>query len=90
MTKAEITVKGNRLWFGNYLIMHSSVDGKWCVYRVEPAETLGCYKYLEQAIKYCLEADRNTTKFIDCKSVESVESINGEKGVKRIIAWSTR
>ncbi|MDV7706700.1 hypothetical protein [Acinetobacter pittii] len=57
MTKAEVIVKGNRLYVGNYLIMHD-LDGDWCVYKVEPAETLGCYKYLEEAIKYCLEANQ--------------------------------
>ena len=58
MTKAEVIVKGNGIWVGNYLIMQSPVDGEWCVHKVEPAETLGCYKYLEQAIKYCLEHDQ--------------------------------
>lgn len=55
MLQAEVIVKGNRLWVGNYLIIQSPVDGKWCVYMVEPARSLDSYKYLESAIQYCLE-----------------------------------
>ena len=55
MIKAEILVKDNRIWIGNYLIMINPCGISWCVYQIEPAKTIENYKRLEQAIKYCME-----------------------------------
>lgn len=55
MIKAEVVVKDNRIWVGNYLILWCPSNSIYMIHRVEPAKNMGTRKHLEHAIKYCLE-----------------------------------